>query len=140
MLLNFARQRRRGETRRAAREALAAKAERLPPVSEAAERVEAQRALAEALAALEEPLKSTVVLRYFDGLSPSEIAKRQGVPAGTVRWRLHRALRRAAREARARARGSVGELGARSPASLPQEPPLAEIAAGSAARPSHKES
>jgi len=92
VLLNFARQRKRGDLRRASREAIAAKPERVPPVSEAAERVEAQRALAEALAALEEPLKSTVVLCYFDGLSPSEIAKRQGVPAGTVRWRLHRAL------------------------------------------------
>lgn len=132
VLLNFARQRRRGETRRLARETLAAKAERLPPVSEAAERVEAQRALAEALAALEEPLKSTVVLRYFDGLSPSEIAKRQGVPAGTVRWRLHRALD----ELRERlGRAHAGPSGSWALALLPlfRRPPLAEIAAGSAA-------
>ena len=133
VLLNFARQRKRGEVRRASREALAARSERVPPVSEAAERVEAQRALAEALALLEEPLKSTVVLRYFDGLSPSEIAKRQGVPAGTVRWRLHRALD----ELRERlGRGfDGGRSGSWALVLLPllRKPPLAEIAAGSAA-------
>src|SRR6185295_15486493 len=121
-----------GEIRRTSREALAPKSERLPPVSEAAERVEAQRALAEALALLDEPLKSTVVLRYFDGLSPSDIAKRQGVPSGTVRWRLHRALD----ELRERlGRGHGASRGTWALALLPlfRRPPLAEIAAGSAA-------
>lgn len=92
VLLNFARQRKRGDARRVRRETVAARPERLPPPSEASDRVEAQRALADALAQLSEPLKETVVLRYFDGLSPAEIAKRQGIPGGTVRWRLHRAL------------------------------------------------
>jgi RNA polymerase sigma-70 factor (ECF subfamily) len=133
VLLNFARQKKRGDLRRASREAIAARPERQPPVSEAAERVEAQRALAEALSVLEEPLKSTVVLRFFDGLSPSEIAKRQGVPAGTVRWRLHRALD----ELRERlGRGfDGGPSGSWALVLLPllKRPPLAEIAAGSAA-------
>src|SRR5262245_60908672 len=52
------------------------------------ERVELQRLLAGLVVELEEPLRSTVLLRYYEGLDSSEIAARQGVPAGTVRWRL----------------------------------------------------
>lgn len=52
------------------------------------ERVELQRMLAGLVVELEEPLRSTVLLRYYEGLDSSEIAARQGVPAGTVRWRL----------------------------------------------------
>lgn len=55
-----------------------------------AERVEGQRLLADAVAALEEPFRTAVVLRYFDGLSGAAVAKRLGVPAATVRWRLMR--------------------------------------------------
>lgn len=42
--------------------------------------------------ALPQPQRSTVLLRYFEGLEPSRIARRQGVPAGTVRSRLKRGL------------------------------------------------
>lgn len=52
------------------------------------ERVELQRMLAGLVVELEEPLRSTVLLRYYEGLDSSEIAERLGVPAGTVRWRL----------------------------------------------------
>ena len=41
---------------------------------------------------LDEPFRETVLLRYFHGLSSAEIARAQGVPDGTVRWRLKRAL------------------------------------------------
>ncbi len=57
-----------------------------------AERVEGQRLLAELVAALEEPYRQTLVLRYFEELSSAAIARRLGVPAGTVRWRLKVAL------------------------------------------------
>jgi protein-disulfide isomerase len=33
-----------------------------------------------------------VLLCYAQGIEPSEIARRQGIPAGTVRWRLKRGL------------------------------------------------
>lgn len=41
---------------------------------------------------LEEPYRQTVLLRYYEGLSSPEIARRLEVPAGTVRWRLSNAL------------------------------------------------
>ena len=54
-----------------------------------------------ALAALEPDHRIVVVLRHVSGLSPAEIATRTGVPEGTVKSRLHYALRelRAALEA-----------------------------------------
>jgi len=33
-----------------------------------------------------------MLLRYYEGLSAAEVARRLGVPAGTVRWRVKRAL------------------------------------------------
>ncbi len=44
-------------------------------------------ALAEALAAVQEPYRSTLQLRYFEGLQPAQIARRLGVPQSTVRRR-----------------------------------------------------
>ncbi len=132
VLLNFARQRKRGDVRRVQREAAAARPERLPPSSEASDRIEAQRALADALAQLPEALKETVVLRYFDGLAPAEIAKRQGIPGGTVRWRLHRALDEL-RERLGRRSGGDGKHWAVVLLPLFRRPPLAEIAAHIAA-------
>ncbi len=82
----------RGRSRRASHEAGAsAPGAELDPLL-VAEAVEGQRVLAEAVLALEEPLRTTVVLRYSRGLDSGAIARLQGVPAGTVRWRLKRAL------------------------------------------------
>ncbi|HEY0713690.1 MAG TPA: sigma-70 family RNA polymerase sigma factor, partial [Polyangia bacterium] len=61
-------------------------------VDEVYERVALQRFLTERVMALEESLRVVVVLRYVEGLDSSQIAERLGVPAGTVRWRLKRAL------------------------------------------------
>ncbi len=89
---NFARQHHRGKARRAAREAVA----RGPWGPEApdafAERLEAEQRLTRELAALEEPFRSTLMLRYYEELEPGEIAERLGLPGGTVRWRLMRGL------------------------------------------------
>ncbi len=54
-----------------------------------------------ALAGLEPDHRIAVVLRHVSGLTPAEIAARPGVPEGTVKSRLHYALRdlRAALEA-----------------------------------------
>jgi RNA polymerase sigma-70 factor (ECF subfamily) len=46
------------------------------------------------LDALPEHLRSVVRLRYFDGLSAAAIARRENIPAGTVRRRLKDALDR----------------------------------------------
>lgn len=92
VVANFARQRARSGARRDARERDTARPEALPGPDELIERLDSQRALAEELARLTEPQRSTLLLRYFEDLEPSEIARRQGIPAGTVRWRLKRGL------------------------------------------------
>lgn len=83
---------RRGEQRRRRHETVGAREERLPGPDETVQRVEGQRLLAEAVLRLDEPYRQAVALRYFEGLEPTVIARRLGVPAGTVRSRLKRAL------------------------------------------------
>jgi RNA polymerase sigma factor (sigma-70 family) len=59
------------------------------PSSEALlERAESQRLVAELVVALDEPYRSTILLRYYEGLSGAQIAAALGLPPGTVRWRL----------------------------------------------------
>src|SRR5215468_2534252 len=58
------------------------------------DRFHAERLLARLVAELDEPYRATVLLRYFEGWSAADIARHQGVPAGTVRWRLKTALDR----------------------------------------------
>jgi RNA polymerase sigma factor (sigma-70 family) len=94
VLRNFVRRGRRKERSLAAR---APRADAPAPVAtpEALlERAQAQRLLAELVTALDEPFRSTVLLRYFEGQTAAEIARSQGVPAGTVRWRLKEGLDR----------------------------------------------
>ncbi|MHC4953718.1 MAG: sigma-70 family RNA polymerase sigma factor [Planctomycetota bacterium] len=61
-----------------------------PP--EVVERFEMQRLVADAIADLDEPYRTTILLRYFENLTPTEIARRTDVPPGTVRSRLKRGL------------------------------------------------
>ena len=56
------------------------------------ERHESVRRLASTVSALDEPYRSTVLLRYTEQKSTAEIARLHGVPSGTVRWRLTEAL------------------------------------------------
>jgi RNA polymerase sigma factor (sigma-70 family) len=48
--------------------------------------------LAEALALLPEPFRSTIAQRFLHGRSCAEIARSENIPAGTVRWRQARWL------------------------------------------------
>src|SRR6266567_5495371 len=60
-----------------------------PPSPEALlDRFEMERLLGRLVAELEEPYRTTVLLRYSEGLSAADIARHQGLPAATVRWRL----------------------------------------------------
>ncbi|MEM9378443.1 MAG: sigma-70 family RNA polymerase sigma factor [Planctomycetota bacterium] len=56
------------------------------------ERARMQRRLVDEVLTLDAPTRRALLLRYFDGLAPAEIARREGVHASTVRSRLHRGL------------------------------------------------
>jgi RNA polymerase sigma-70 factor (ECF subfamily) len=56
------------------------------------QRAELHRKLVDHVMALEEPGRSTILMHYFDGLSLAAIARRLGMPEGTVRSRHHRAV------------------------------------------------
>ncbi|MEQ8768613.1 MAG: sigma-70 family RNA polymerase sigma factor [Planctomycetota bacterium] len=82
----------RGEVRRARRERWAARAELVPSTEDIHARSELQRQIAEAVAGLPEPYRSTVWLRYFEELSTADIALRDGITESSVRSRLSRAM------------------------------------------------
>jgi len=91
---NFAFRALRTEQRTKRREEASVPREPAPSPAEVAARLELQRKVVEAVMALEEPYRSTVVLRFFDDCTPEEIARRMGVPKETVRTRLRRAVER----------------------------------------------
>ena len=65
----------------------------LPPTpAEIASRLELERRVVDAVAELDEPYRSTLILHFYDGLKPVEIARHLGIPDATVRVRLKRAL------------------------------------------------
>jgi DNA-directed RNA polymerase specialized sigma24 family protein len=70
VLRNLIAQGRRGSARREQRERLAARAESLPSELDNAARLASHRQVVAAVEALEEPFRSAVLLRYFDGLPP----------------------------------------------------------------------
>ena len=93
IIRNVARARRRREARRPAVEAHAVR----PPttdddVAETVARAEQHRQAIDAVLALSEPYRSTLILRFLDDLTPDEVARRQGVPLETVRTRVRRGL------------------------------------------------
>ena len=92
VLRNVVRQRRRAEGRRTEREQHAREPRPAPTPPEVVERAELHRRVVELVLALEEPARTTLLLRYFDDLSAEEVARRLGEPASTVRSRLHTTL------------------------------------------------
>jgi RNA polymerase sigma factor (sigma-70 family) len=92
VLRNLAKNERRASRRRAEHELDAHPAGSGQGSDELVAELEGQRLLVEALLGLEEPLRSTIVLRYFRGLDATRIGEMQGVPPGTVRWRLKQGI------------------------------------------------
>jgi RNA polymerase sigma factor (sigma-70 family) len=92
VMMNLARSRHRREERLRHRERAAAKVEGVPGSDDVAGEVELHRALADALAQLEEPTRSTIVRRFFHDQTSAEIARTDGIPESTVRNRLKRGL------------------------------------------------
>jgi len=126
---NLARTRRRGEARSGEREAAYAQAadHSVATPAELVERVELQRVVAGEVLALEEPYRSTVLLHFFEGLASAEIARRLGIPDGTVRRRLKTALDQLRAHLQARTdqprRGWLAALAPLARADQPAAPP-----------------
>jgi RNA polymerase sigma-70 factor (ECF subfamily) len=93
VLRNVVRRRGRGDLRRAKRErhSVAGDDAHAASPEQILERHEQQRLVAAIVSELDEPYRTTILLRYAEGLSPAAIAAREGIPPGTVRWRLKRA-------------------------------------------------
>jgi RNA polymerase sigma-70 factor (ECF subfamily) len=92
VLRNLARDRSRDRARRAWSERNVAREEALPSASEVAERLDVAQRVAVEVARLDEPYRTVIHLRYFEGLSPEDIARRSHEPLETVRTRLRRGL------------------------------------------------
>ena len=82
----------RSEARRHDRERAVEAAGGDEPADARLEKAELLCLVAELVSGLAEPYRATVLLRYYEGLSSREIAARQGVSDGTVRWRLKEAI------------------------------------------------
>lgn len=94
MLVNRHRDVARSEGARADREERAAPRRPIPSAAELAARVDAQRQVAAAVVELDEPLRETVLLHFYEDLSVRAIGRRMGVPYETARARLRRGLDR----------------------------------------------
>lgn len=91
-LRNALRSEARGEARRRAREQAVAVPERQADDSATLERLELQQRVVAAVQGLDEPYRTTIVLRFLDGLSPRAIAARTDTPVKTVHTRVERGL------------------------------------------------
>jgi len=89
---NLFRQRSRKDARRARREVAREPGGPAPSTDELVGRAELHAKLVHAVLGLEEPYRSTLLLRYFEELAPGEIARRHGLQGSTVRNRLRRGL------------------------------------------------
>ena len=93
---NQALDQRRADRRRQAREqtALAMHEGTVASPEQLVADLQIHREVAEIVSGLEQPYQQAVVLRYYQGLTAAEVARKLGVPAGTVRWRLKEGLDR----------------------------------------------
>lgn len=91
VLRNVWRERGRSERARSGREARVAAMESSPSARESLERFELHQRLAAHVLELDEPFRSVVIWRYYEGRSAAAIASLLGEPAARVRWRLMRA-------------------------------------------------
>jgi RNA polymerase sigma-70 factor (ECF subfamily) len=79
-----------------------------PGPAEQAEQHETQRAMWGALGRLPVAQRAVLVLRYYEGLNESEMATTLGCRRGTVKSRLHRALRALSAEVGQHSRSAGG--------------------------------
>lgn len=85
----------RSAARRRDRETRASKTGAAAPSTlEVLAQEEVRRSLLDALLALDEPYREVLLLRYYEALSPREVAARLRVPVETVRTRIKRGLKK----------------------------------------------
>ncbi len=84
--------RRRSEARRRTREQHSARPEAVEATATPVERMELQRALAEAILDLDTDQQTIIVMQFYDELNVSEIARRLDVPRSTIQDRSRAAL------------------------------------------------
>lgn len=82
----------RSEKNRAARERASLVPVPAPSPENTAIREETLRRMTEAVLALADPYRTTVLLRFYDNLTLKQVADRMGVPLATAKTRLRRAL------------------------------------------------
>ncbi|MBL8861009.1 MAG: sigma-70 family RNA polymerase sigma factor [Planctomycetes bacterium] len=94
LLRNLRRERARGEGRRARREREVSRPEAVGGDQDLVERLEVFRLLAAEVELLDEPYRTSLWQRFFEGASAEQIAAREGLSPATVRSRWKRALDR----------------------------------------------
>ncbi|MGE0868048.1 MAG: sigma-70 family RNA polymerase sigma factor [Kofleriaceae bacterium] len=130
VLKNRARTIWRGDQRRHHREAAApAPVNDATPWDQTAV-LQTQTLLCEALRDLDEPFRSTLFAHYYEDKSLADIAREQGVPEGTVRWRHHEGLARIRAELDRSPGGRNAWLAALAPLYTPSAPPVAAVVLG----------
>jgi RNA polymerase sigma-70 factor (ECF subfamily) len=92
VLKNLVSKRSRAHVRRAHHELEAARTTLRQDSPAPAESESSVRFVTDSVLALDEPYRSTILMRYFEELAVQEIAERQSVPVSTVKSRLQRAL------------------------------------------------
>mgnify|MGYP000922519478 FL=1 len=65
-----------------------------PRLIDLSEQITEQAALSQALRSLEDGERAVLLLRFYQGLTSEEVGRVLGIPAGTVRSRLSRAVRK----------------------------------------------
>lgn len=83
----------RAEIRRRAVELTASRAETAPPAVDEVAAAMTARDVRHCLQKLREPYRTTLVLRYFEGLPPREIARHEDITIRTVNKRIERGLK-----------------------------------------------
>ncbi len=84
----------RSASRRAGREEAAARPEAVRSAADVVAEADLHRRVVEAVLALEEPFRGTLLLRFYEDRTPAAIAAAQGIPAATVHSRIRRGLER----------------------------------------------